>query len=90
MLSACLVMAHSYQKNYIAHLSLVLNSNALLKVLEPKVWLRLVKIPPHGEELADKGFENDDCFFPHFNEVCSPKALRHRIGKQCDLSGLLP
>ena len=51
--------------------------------------MRSAKLQFDGEGLADKGFENADRHFSHFNRVRYPRILRNRNVKQCDVVELL-
>ena len=43
---------------------------------------------PHGEGLADKGFQGDDRLMPNFNQVRCPNILMKSEVKQCEQDDL--
>ena len=48
----------------------------------PEVYLRLAKIPPGFDVIADKGFDKTDGLYPWWNLVWVPIVLRNRNVKQ--------
>lgn len=84
MLSAYLHMTKDYRANILKYAGMHCNSIKNTNVNEPIAWLRSCKLPPEGEALADKGFENTDRFFANFNRTRCPRVLRNREVKQCD------
>lgn len=88
-ISAYLFMTKEYRNNALNYLGLSNEIKLPLNVTEPTIWLRSAKVPFNGECLADKGFENTDRLFAHFNRVRCPRILRNREAKQYDVIELL-
>ena len=89
MLSACLLMTKDFRISALKHLGLSDGLNVNFTSTPTNMWLRSAKTPIYGEGLADKGFENCDRYFGHFNRVRCPRALRSRNIKQCDVVELI-
>ena len=89
MLSACLHMTKNYRRDMLKYLGLGPVDQLQGEISQPTIWLRSAKLPFDGEGLADKGFENGDKYFDHFNRVRCPRMLRNRNVKQCDVVELL-
>ena len=89
MLSAYLLITKDYRRSLMKHLGLPCNHEGTKQLKEQNVWLRSAKIPIYGEGLADKGFENCDRYFAHFNRVRCPRVLRSRNVKQYDVLELI-
>jgi hypothetical protein len=84
MLSAYLYMTIQYREQLLLHLgsSSITPTTAANSPPPPDVWIRLAKIAPGVEGLADKGFERTDRYFPFFNAIRTPRVLRGRKVKQ--------
>ena len=68
ILSIYLIITQDFYDSIIAYVSLCITFTYNEKDNIPIIWLYLVKLPPDGKELADKGFKFLD-LFAYFNQV---------------------
>lgn len=84
LLSAYLHMTKEFRWECLSYMGSEMTPANYERVCEdpPDVFLRLHKITPKGEGLADKAFEKCERLFPYFNRIRCPRKLRFRKVKQ--------